>query len=108
MGEEAGSSPERDRNGVCMRVCVRACMCVCVCTKAVFHIPIPFFHTKTMFCRSETSWLCIPHLPNVVQEFWGRETVLRAGELAAVVLKERQQVRFQGEEPAGWGQCQQQ
>jgi hypothetical protein len=54
-----------------------------------------------MICRSETSWLSLPHLPNVVQEFWRGETVLRAGELAAIVLEERQQAGFQGEEPVG-------
>lgn len=44
-----------------------------------------------------------PHLPDVVQELGGREAVLRAGELAAVVLEEGQQVRLQVKQPVGGG-----
>lgn len=42
-----------------------------------------------------------PHLPDVVQELGGGEAVLRAGELAAVVLEEGQQVRLQVKQPVG-------
>lgn len=43
-----------------------------------------------------------PHLPDVVQELGGRQAVLWAGELAAVVLEEGQQVWLQVKQPA-WG-----
>lgn len=47
-----------------------------------------------------------PHLPDVVQELGGRQAVLWAGELAAVVLEEGQQVWLQVKQPA-WGvRCQ--
>lgn len=41
-----------------------------------------------------------PHLPDVIQELGGREALLRAGKLLAVVLEEGQQVRVQVKQPA--------
>lgn len=50
---------------------------------------------------------CVPampqplsHLPDVIQELRGREALLRAGKLLAVVLEKGQQVRVQVEQPA--------
>lgn len=43
----------------------------------------------------------LSHLPDVVQELRGGQAVLWAGELAAVVLEEGQQVRLQVKQPVG-------
>lgn len=45
----------------------------------------------------------LSHLPDVVQELGGGQAVLWAGELAAVVLEEGQQVRLQVKQPVGGG-----
>lgn len=42
----------------------------------------------------------LSHLPDVIQELRGREALLRAGKLLAVVLEKGQQVRIQVKQPA--------
>ena len=68
-------------------------------------LPSPSFSPRKALCwvSEATPAGPSPHLPDVVQELRGGEAVLRAGELAAVVLEEGQQVGLQVKQPVGGG-----
>lgn len=65
------------------------------------HSPKPL--PKSFFLRGDCASAMpqpLSHLPDVIQELRGREALLRAGKLLAVVLEKGQQVRIQVKQPA--------
>ena len=67
-------------------------------------MPKEFSHPRfSLSCSPPGRPSTSPHLPDVVQELGGRQAVLWAGELAAVVLEEGQQVWLQVKQPARGG-----
>lgn len=68
------------------------------------HFPVPSPLASLMDPRGHSG--PSPHLPDVVQKLGGGEAVFGAGELAAVVLEEGQQVGLEGKQPVERDGCQ--